>query len=242
MADEFVLVAERFAREDRVAADDDGVLEAAALDQALFHQRLDFLVKNEGAGQRDVLGVIAGLGIPRAELRVLAEMVGVGATHLEAVRGPRDDVAAVAAGDAHGLGAVRTRPPCASSSVLPALLEHLDEKPAAAVADGRLVGVDLDERVVDAAAAQGGKQVLDGVNLDAALAEGGGALDLLDVVDVRGDGRLVGQVGALEDVAGVGRGRLDRERDFGAGVEGGTLDGLRMRDGGLLEAGHKGRA
>ena len=34
--------------------------------------------------------------------------------------------------------------------------------------------------------AQGGEQMLDGVDLDAALAEGGGALDLLDVVDVRG--------------------------------------------------------
>ena len=191
VADELVLVAQRLARKDGVAADDDGVLQAAALDQPLFHQRLHFLVKNEGAGQRDVLGVVAGLGIPGAELRVLAEMVGVGAADLEAVRGPRDDVAAVAAGDAHrlvqfvlGHGGVEFH--------LAGLLEHLDEELAAAVADGRLVGVDLDEGVVDAAAAQGGEQMLDGVDLDAAFAEGGGALDLLDVVDVRGDGRLVG--------------------------------------------------
>jgi hypothetical protein len=71
--------------------------------------------------------------------------------------------------------------------------------------------------------------MLDGVDLDAALAEGRGALDLLDVVDVRGDGRLVGQVDALEDVAGVRRRRFDGERDVGAGVEGGTLDRLRVR-------------
>ncbi len=84
--------------------------------------------------------------------------------------------------------------------------------------------------------------MLDGVDLDAAFAERGGALDLLDVVDVRGDGGLVGEVGALEDEAGAGRGGLDREGDVVAGVQGLTLHGLSVRDGGLLETGHKGRA
>jgi len=84
--------------------------------------------------------------------------------------------------------------------------------------------------------------MLDGVDFDAALAERGGALDTFDVVDVDGDGGLVGQVGALEDEAGVGRRGLDRERDVGAGVERGALDRFRVADRGLFEAGHRNRS
>jgi len=172
---------------------------------------------------------------------MLAEVIGVGAADFEAVRGPCDDVAAVAAGDAHGLvefvfghGGVK---------FLPArLLEHLDKKFSAAVTDGRFVGVELDHGVVDAAAAQGGEKMFDGVDLDAALTERGGALDVLDVIDMRGDGGLIRQIGALEDVAGIGRRRFDGERDFSPGVKGGTVDGGGFADRGLLEAGHKGRA
>jgi hypothetical protein len=84
--------------------------------------------------------------------------------------------------------------------------------------------------------------VLDRVDLDAALAERGGALDLLHVVDVRGDGGLVGEIRALEDEPGSGRGGLDRERDVVARMQGVALDGLGVRDGGLLETSHSGRA
>ena len=86
--------------------------------------------------------------------------------------------------------------------------------------------------------AQGGKQVLHGVDLHAALAQRGRALDLLDVVDVRRDRRLVGQVDALENEAGVRRRGLDRQGDFGTGVQGEALDRLRLAHGGLFETGH----
>ena len=71
----------------------------------------------------------------------------------------------------------------ASWATMPAFLMQLDEGPRRAVADRRLVGVHLDERVVDAHAGEGGDDVLDGVDLDRALGEGGGALDGLDLVD-----------------------------------------------------------
>ena len=164
-------------------------------------------------------------------------MVGVGATDLEAVGGPRDDVATVAAGDAHRLGQLELGHGGIKLDAA-GFLQHFHELAAAAIADGWLVGVDLDQRIVDAAAAHGGEQVLDGVDLDAAFAEGGGALDLLDVVDVRVDGWLVGQVDALEDVAGVGRRGFDGERDVVPGVERGAVNGLGFADSGLFKAGH----
>src|SRR5688572_30592601 len=55
VAHEFVRKAQRFLAQHRVAADDDRVLEAAALDQILVHERLHIFVKNEGAGGRDLL-------------------------------------------------------------------------------------------------------------------------------------------------------------------------------------------
>ena len=129
------------------------------------------------------------------------------------------DVTAVAAGHAHGLGQFvfgHDR----VEFLLAGQGEHFDEEPPAAVADGGLVGVELDERVVDAAAAQGREEMLDGMDFHAPLAEGRGALDLLDVIDVGSNGRLVGQIDALENVAGVRRGGLDREGDVGAGMQG----------------------
>ena len=200
---ELVLVAERFAREDGVAADDHGVFQAAALDQALLHQRLHLLVKDEGAGLADVFPVIARLRVPGPILRVFAEMVRVGAADLEAVGGPGDEIAAVAPGHADRLGQFILGHR-GVEFLLARLFQNFEEEPGAAVADGRLVRIDLDQRIVDTAAAQGGKKMLHGVDLDTPLAERGGALDLLHVVDVGRDRRLVGQIDPLEDKAGVG--------------------------------------
>jgi hypothetical protein len=83
--------------------------------------------------------------------------------------------------------------------------------------------------------------MLDGVNLHAPLAERGGALDLLHVVDMRRDRRLVGQIDALENVAGVRRGRLDGERDLGVPVwRAEPLTDFGFAHRGLLETGHGG--
>ena len=72
-----------------------------------------------------------------------------------------------------------------------AAADQLDVGLRAAVADGRLVGVHFDQGVVDAHAHERAEDVLDGVDLHAAVAEGGGALDGLHVVDVGIDDRLV---------------------------------------------------
>ena len=51
--DEFIWETQRLLAQDGIAAHDDGVLQAAALDQVFLHQRLDVLVINKGAGRRD---------------------------------------------------------------------------------------------------------------------------------------------------------------------------------------------
>src|SRR5437773_2527979 len=51
---EFVGEPQRFFAQDRFAAHDDGVLEAAAFDEDFFHERLDFFVINKRPGWRDL--------------------------------------------------------------------------------------------------------------------------------------------------------------------------------------------
>jgi hypothetical protein len=53
VADELVGKAQWFFTQDRITADYDGILEAAALDQILLHERLDIFVINERPGRRD---------------------------------------------------------------------------------------------------------------------------------------------------------------------------------------------
>ena len=111
-------------------------------------------------------------------------------------------------------------------------LDQRDVGRAAAVADGRLVGVHFDERVVHAEAGEGGENVFDGVDLDVAFDKGGGALDGADVGGEGVDGRLIFEVGATEFEAVIDGGRVDGEGDLFAGVErnarerGGTGQGV----------------
>ncbi len=236
--DEFVGVTEGFAGNQGVTFDDDGVLEAAALDEALVHEGLDFLVEDEGAGLAEVFGEFGGVFFPVEELGEVAGVVGVGAGDLEAVVGPGGDVGAVLALDEDGLAELVE----ADGGVLfleAGLGDGIDVEGAAAVADGGLVGVELDEGVIDAGAAQAGEDVLDGVDLDAALAEGGGALGLADEIDVDGDGGLVGEVDPLEEVAGIGAGGTDGQGDLVPGVEGGPFDCDRFLQSMLLHRRHR---
>ena len=79
VADEFVGEAERFFAQDGVVADDNGVFEAAAADEAFLHERLDVFVVDEGAGGGDVLFVGLGSDLEAEVLRVVAVGAGLGA-------------------------------------------------------------------------------------------------------------------------------------------------------------------
>ena len=71
-------------------------------------------------------------------------------------------------------------------------LNQGDKGSGGAVGDGGLVGIHLDEGVVDAHADQRGEDVFDGVDAVGADGEGGGALDGLHKINISGDERLVG--------------------------------------------------
>ena len=98
-------------------------------------------------------------------------------------------------------------------------LDQGDVGSSAAVADGRFDGVHLDQRVVHAEAGEGGEDVLDGVNLDVAFDQSGGAFDGTDVGGQGVDGRLVREVGAPEFAAVVDGRRPDGEGNLLAGVQ-----------------------
>jgi len=103
-------------------------------------------------------------------------------------------------------------------------LDQFDEGLRRAVADRWLVGVHLDDGIVNAEAAEGGEDVLDGVNLDGAFGEGCGAFDGLDFVDIGIDEGLVGDIDAAELEAVVFRGGLEGEGDLASGVERGAFE------------------
>src|SRR5207237_4801982 len=69
--DELVGEAQRFLAQDRFTAHDDRVLEAAAFDEIFFHERLDVLVENKGAGRRDLALVNDGRDFRGKKLREL---------------------------------------------------------------------------------------------------------------------------------------------------------------------------
>src|SRR5205085_11882534 len=89
--------------------------------------------------------------------------------------------------------------------------QQVDPGAARAVHVGQFGGVDLDLEVVDLQAAAGRHQVLDGLDL-AAFARHGAAAELAGD-GVGGDGQpgAVGQVGADEGDARVGRGGLEAD-------------------------------
>ena len=82
------------------------------------------------------------------------------------------------------------------------------EGPAAAIEDGDLGTVHLDEGVVDAAPVQGGEEVFRGVDPCAVLFEGGAATGFHDKVAICRHARRPVEVHALEDIAVVRIGRM----------------------------------
>ena len=85
--DKFLRITQRLGRQHGVVADDHGVFQAAAFDQAVLDQVLDLLVKTKRARVRQFL--LPGLGreFDAVKLREAALLVRAGAGDLEAVVG-----------------------------------------------------------------------------------------------------------------------------------------------------------
>ena len=110
---------------------------------------------------------------------------------------------------------------------MPACEEGLDVGQRAAVEDGQLEVVELDDDVVDAHADERGEQVFGGGDEHALAHEAGGVADLGDVAADGGDFEVV-EVGAAEDDAGAGgRGQKPHgDRSAGMKADPGELQGL----------------
>ena len=210
MAGELIGVADGFLGHHLVAADDHGAFEGASLDQAFFKEWFDILVVDEGAGGGDFLLVDLRSDLGGEILGETSIGADVGDGDAECFARDDGDDRAVAHFLVDGLADF---PDFAEGFLFgdAGLADELNKGAGGAVADGRFVGIHLDEGVVDTHAGEGGKNVLDGVNLDGALGKRGGALDGLHLVDIRIDKRLVREIDAAEFEAVVFRGGLEGE-------------------------------
>ena len=218
VTDEFVRKTERLFAQHGVVADDNGIFEAAAADEAFLHERLDVFVVDEGAGGGDVVFVNLRGDFEAEVLRVVAVRTSLGAGDAELGVGQDDQNGAVLGLDGDGFADLAV----AARGILfddTGFFDQRDVGGAAAVADGWLVGVHLDERVVNPEAGEGGENVFDGVDLDVAFNQGGGALDGADVGGESVDGRPVFEVGATELEPVIDGGWVDGEGDLFAGME-----------------------
>jgi hypothetical protein len=96
--------------------------------------------------------------------------------------------------------------------------DHVDEGLGAAIEDGELEVVELDDRVVESGADNGGQQVLGGGDEHSALHQAGCVADFGDVATVGLDEESV-EIDAPKDNAGTGVSREDPQGDRSAGMK-----------------------
>ena len=122
---------------------------------------------------------------------------------------------------------------------MPGCSNHLAIFAGAAVGDGRLVGIQFDDGVVDAIAGESRQHVFDRVDSRVALGERRGAVGFDHVLDPRFDLRFAFEVDAAEADAGIGRRRQKSHVDpvaavqANAGITGGAIECLLLKHPGI---------
>ena len=84
-------------------------------------------------------------------------------------------------------------------------LQHLHVLPRAAVADRRFVGIEFDDRIIDAASGESGEDVFDRMNFSIAFGKRCRAIGGADIIDLRFDLGFAFKIDAAETDAGVWR-------------------------------------
>ena len=190
-------------RQRSVRPEHDRVLERAALREAALHQRLDLVQETERAVRRDLAAIRLGRDLGR---RRTASRSAPGSRR-SCARGTTTRARRRAACRRRGTRASRWGSSARARRAAwprPTALDRVGEHLRAAVLDRDLRAVDRDQRVVDAAAEQRRKQVLDGRDAVLAQAEHGRADGVDDVVGARGKLDRVVRAGS------GGRGRRGR--------------------------------
>ena len=184
--------------EDAVAAENDDAFFGGTADQAHVTQFLFVFAPTEGAGGGDFAlvgagGEVDGVSLTadgRGEVDFVGDGVAVAGIHAdEFVAFTHLDVLE----DAEILAAAALR-------FEANFAEGLGIRKGAAIEDGELEVVEIDEDVVDAGSEQGGEQVFGGRDEDALAHEAGGVTDFGDVAAGCWDFEVV-KVGAAEDYA-----------------------------------------
>ena len=168
MTHKLVGKAERFLAQDGVASDDEGVLEAATLDQPLLHQILHILVVDKGAGGSNLARVDLRGDLEGEILGESAVVVGLGAGDLESIVWKDRHDRSSGGFDVDRLVWLEER---AGLLLLhdTRLLDDLDVGGCTPVADRGFVGIHLDKGVVDPESRKGREDMLHGLDLGVPL-------------------------------------------------------------------------
>ena len=110
-------------------------------------------------------------------------------------------------------------------------LDAFDEGERAAVPDRRLVGIHFHESIVDSHPDEGGDNMFDSMHFDAPLRQGGGTLNLLDLVDVGGNERLILKVNPSKIDPGIGISWVHGESDLRSGMKRRSSNGRSLGQG-----------
>lgn len=207
VANEFVGITKGFVGENGIFADDDSIFEATAFDETVFDEIFDFFEEAEGAGVGDIAFPRIRSNFKAAKLGEPALFVGAGAGDLENFVGEKghDGFAHFQfdrGGDGVGFATLFLGDNSGG-------FDQFAVFASAAVGDGRLVGIELDDGIVDSVAGKGGEDVFDGVDAGVAFGEGSGAVVLDDIFDAGFDFGFALEVDAAEADARI-RGRRQK--------------------------------
>ena len=234
--DELVLVAQVRLHHAARVVDDDRVFDVRPLSQPLGQELVDLAREAERPRPLDLLRVGLLVHLERDVLRAQhGDGVGERVAHRELL-GRDGDEGDVVLDDVDGVAERELAEGCV-------LVEHaglaqdLGEGRGAPVADGDLLGVELDLEVVDPAAVDRREEVLDGVDVGAVLRQAGAAEARYGVVARRGEARAVREVDADERHPRAGQGGQEPQLRSNAREEpgAGQLSGRPNRSLGLSQ-------
>src|SRR5260370_10952631 len=207
--------------ENRLAAHDNRIFEAAALDQIFLHERLNILIENKGSRRGDLAFENCGCDFHRQKLREPIVWSGLCARDAKRLIRQQNKQRARFRFDVHRVAHVEkcSRLLLGRDTGFP---DQIDVSLGAAIADWRFVCVHLDNNVVHAHRPQRRQNVLDCVHAHRAFADGRGALDGLQIFDFRVDGWLILQILAFKFDSVIDWRGLKFEGDFCARVQSGA--------------------
>ena len=217
MPNKLLAVAHRLSRQHSVVTDDDGILEAAAADEAVLDEVLYLLVKTKRPR-------VGNLDLPRLGCQLDAEklgepsaLVGACASDLEAgVREGGYHRAVVRVlyrrGDLHRLDALRLR-------LDAGLAYHFTELPRTTVGHGRFARVKLDDDVGHPKTVQRSQHMLHRLHLGVAPGQRCRTVSLGDIPDLRRDLRTAIEIHSTKEDPGIRRSGQKGHRDLVPAVQ-----------------------